>query len=260
MSISPSASFWTLPELLIGELEELLGRQCAAVAAASESNERFELDFGGCSRARVAAELPAAGVPIRCAAARCPRGCRRRPMAPSHGEARDEHHDGKRHEQHDVGVQHVLSVLHTWSRLILLGAAVDIREGVSGRLWHTLLRHRPGKRRSRRSAVVCPALAAAPGFGEAVGERVARLARVRHAMYARVRRVDRSSDESLLLLSDRVEGWRLGTSSRSWSASAPPRRQRGAGAASSAHSGRGAVLAPPARCHDRHDRSGALDL
>jgi hypothetical protein len=56
-----------------------------------------------------------------------------------------------------------------------------------------------------------PGLAGAPGFGEAVSERTARLARVRHAMYARVRRVVRSSDDSLLLLSDRVEGWRLST-------------------------------------------------
>ena len=54
-----------------------------------------------------------------------------------------------------------------------------------------------------------PALAAAPGFGEAVGERVARLARVRHAMYARVRKIERPSADALLLYSDRVSGWRL---------------------------------------------------
>jgi hypothetical protein len=54
-----------------------------------------------------------------------------------------------------------------------------------------------------------PALAAAPGFGEAVGERVARLARVRHAMYARVRTIERPSADALLLYSDRVSGWRL---------------------------------------------------
>jgi hypothetical protein len=54
-----------------------------------------------------------------------------------------------------------------------------------------------------------PALVAAPGFGEAVGERVARLARVRHAMYARVRKIERPSADALLLYSDRVSGWRL---------------------------------------------------
>jgi hypothetical protein len=54
-----------------------------------------------------------------------------------------------------------------------------------------------------------PTLAAAPGFGEAVGERVARLARVRHAMYARVRKIERPSADALLLYSDRVSGWRL---------------------------------------------------
>lgn len=52
-------------------------------------------------------------------------------------------------------------------------------------------------------------LAGAPAFAEAVGERVARLARVRHGMYARVRRVDRPSPAALVLFSDRVEGWRV---------------------------------------------------
>ena len=54
-----------------------------------------------------------------------------------------------------------------------------------------------------------PALASAPAFAEAVGERVAKLARVRHAMYARVRRVERPSPAALVLFSDRVEGWRV---------------------------------------------------
>jgi hypothetical protein len=54
-----------------------------------------------------------------------------------------------------------------------------------------------------------PALSTAPGFAEAVGERAARLARVRHAMYARVRRIARPTADRLQLLSDRVEGWRL---------------------------------------------------
>jgi hypothetical protein len=54
-----------------------------------------------------------------------------------------------------------------------------------------------------------PELASAPGFGEAVGERVAKLARVRHAMYARVRRIDRPAPDTLHLFSDRVNGWRL---------------------------------------------------
>ena len=54
-----------------------------------------------------------------------------------------------------------------------------------------------------------PALASAPAFAEAVGERVAKLARVRHAMYARVRRIERPSPAALVLFSDRVEGWRV---------------------------------------------------
>jgi hypothetical protein len=54
-----------------------------------------------------------------------------------------------------------------------------------------------------------PSLAGVPAFAEAVGERVARLARVRHAMYARVRRIDRPSPATLVLFSDRVDGWRV---------------------------------------------------
>lgn len=48
-----------------------------------------------------------------------------------------------------------------------------------------------------------------PEFAAAVGERVARLARVRHTLYARARRLDRPSEDALLLYSDRVAGWRL---------------------------------------------------
>src|SRR5262245_20243159 len=51
--------------------------------------------------------------------------------------------------------------------------------------------------------------AESPEFAAAVGERVARLARVRHTLYARVRRLDRPADNALLLFSDRVAGWRL---------------------------------------------------
>ena len=54
-----------------------------------------------------------------------------------------------------------------------------------------------------------PLLADVSDFAEAVSERAARLARVRHAMYARVRRIVRPSEHALLLLSDRIEGWRL---------------------------------------------------
>jgi hypothetical protein len=46
-------------------------------------------------------------------------------------------------------------------------------------------------------------------FAAAVGERVARLARVRHTSYARARRLDRPSEDSLLLVSSHVAGWRL---------------------------------------------------
>jgi hypothetical protein len=54
-----------------------------------------------------------------------------------------------------------------------------------------------------------PEFIEAPGFAGAVGERVARLARVKHASYARTRRIDRPTEDSLLLYSDRVPGWRL---------------------------------------------------
>lgn len=54
-----------------------------------------------------------------------------------------------------------------------------------------------------------PALVAAPDFAASVGVRVARLAGARHALFARVRRIDRPSPDSLLLVSDRVSGWRL---------------------------------------------------
>lgn len=49
----------------------------------------------------------------------------------------------------------------------------------------------------------------APDFAAAIGERVARLARVRHTLYARARRLDRPAEDSLLLISDRIAGWRL---------------------------------------------------
>ena len=54
-----------------------------------------------------------------------------------------------------------------------------------------------------------PDLVESPDFAGAVGERVARLARVRHTLYARTRRLDRTSADTLLLFSDRVPGWRL---------------------------------------------------
>lgn len=53
------------------------------------------------------------------------------------------------------------------------------------------------------------ALVDAPDFATALGVRVARLASVRHTLFARVRRLDRPSADSLLLVSDRVAGWRL---------------------------------------------------
>src|SRR5262245_58711524 len=54
-----------------------------------------------------------------------------------------------------------------------------------------------------------PTFVDAPDFAAAVGERVARLSRVRHTLYARARRLARPSEESLLLYSDRIAGWRL---------------------------------------------------
>ena len=55
-----------------------------------------------------------------------------------------------------------------------------------------------------------PMLARAPEFAAAVGDRVTRLTRVRHAMYARARKLERPSPDTLRLLSDHVAGWRLG--------------------------------------------------
>jgi hypothetical protein len=55
-----------------------------------------------------------------------------------------------------------------------------------------------------------PTLARAPEFAASIGERVARLSRVRHAMYARVRNIDRPSEGALRLFSDHVPGWRVG--------------------------------------------------
>jgi hypothetical protein len=55
---------------------------------------------------------------------------------------------------------------------------------------------------------LAPTLARAPEFVTAVGERVARVARVRHAMYARSRAIDRTA-QAVTLISDHVPGWRL---------------------------------------------------
>jgi hypothetical protein len=47
-------------------------------------------------------------------------------------------------------------------------------------------------------------------FGATLGSRVARLANARqHTLFARVRRLDRPTPDSLILVSDRVPGWRL---------------------------------------------------
>lgn len=54
-----------------------------------------------------------------------------------------------------------------------------------------------------------PELVDAPEFASSVGERVARLARVRHTLYARARRLERPSGDALLLYADRIAGWRL---------------------------------------------------
>ncbi len=54
-----------------------------------------------------------------------------------------------------------------------------------------------------------PQFAESAEFGAGVGERVARLARVRHTLYARAQRLDRTSETTLLLYSDRLAGWRL---------------------------------------------------
>lgn len=55
---------------------------------------------------------------------------------------------------------------------------------------------------------LAPTLARAPEFVTAVGERVARLARVRHAMYARSRAINRT-EHAVTVISDHVPGWRL---------------------------------------------------
>jgi hypothetical protein len=53
------------------------------------------------------------------------------------------------------------------------------------------------------------ALVDTPEFAATLGVRVARLASVRHTLFARVRRLDRPAENALLLVSDRVDGWRL---------------------------------------------------
>jgi hypothetical protein len=53
------------------------------------------------------------------------------------------------------------------------------------------------------------ALVGSADFGAALGMRVARLTNVRHMLFGRVRRLDRATPNSLLLVSDRVAGWRL---------------------------------------------------
>jgi hypothetical protein len=54
-----------------------------------------------------------------------------------------------------------------------------------------------------------PSLIAATEFASAVGVRVARVSGARHTLFARVRRIERPTPDSLLLISDRVAGWRL---------------------------------------------------
>jgi PEGA domain len=46
-------------------------------------------------------------------------------------------------------------------------------------------------------------------FGNTLASRVAKLSTARHALFARVRRLDRPTPDSLVLVSDRVAGWRL---------------------------------------------------
>lgn len=53
------------------------------------------------------------------------------------------------------------------------------------------------------------ALVDTPEFTETLGVRVARLSSIRHTLFARVRRLDRPAENSLLLVSDRVPGWRV---------------------------------------------------
>jgi len=47
------------------------------------------------------------------------------------------------------------------------------------------------------------------GFVSALGERVARVAAVRHASYVQLRRIDRPSADRLVLVSEHTPGWRL---------------------------------------------------
>jgi hypothetical protein len=54
-----------------------------------------------------------------------------------------------------------------------------------------------------------PELVEHTGFVTALGERVARLASVRHASYVHLRRLDRPAADRLLLVSDLTPGWRL---------------------------------------------------
>lgn len=54
-----------------------------------------------------------------------------------------------------------------------------------------------------------PELVEHTGFVTALGERVARLASVRHASYVHLRRLDRPAADRLLLVSDITPGWRL---------------------------------------------------
>lgn len=56
---------------------------------------------------------------------------------------------------------------------------------------------------------LAPALVEHTGFVTALGERVARVASVRHASYVHLRRLDRPSADRLELVSERTPGWRL---------------------------------------------------
>jgi PEGA domain-containing protein len=54
-----------------------------------------------------------------------------------------------------------------------------------------------------------PHLVEAPDFVATLSVRVARLGGVRHALFAHARRLEQPTEDSLLLVSDRVPGWRL---------------------------------------------------
>jgi hypothetical protein len=56
---------------------------------------------------------------------------------------------------------------------------------------------------------LAPQLVEHSGFVAALGERVARMAAVKHASYVHLRRLDRPSSERLELVSDLTPGWRL---------------------------------------------------